>query len=84
MSAQSLNSSTYSGFYLAAIGGVPGGFPMRNASDYTTFLKQSKLFNAQSNPVVKGNDSLLDYQFGKIHSCTGCSGGFPHDLTFGS
>jgi hypothetical protein len=83
MSSQGLNSTTYSGFRLGATGGVPGGFPMRNSSDYTSFLKQTGLYRGLRGntgrtdiTIVQGNDVRLDYAFG-LMGCTGCSGPFP-------
>jgi hypothetical protein len=46
MSAQGLNSTSYSGFQYVPVSGsgLPGGFPVRNASDYTKRLKEQSLY----------------------------------------
>jgi len=93
MSAQSVNSTTYRGFYLGSVGGNIGPFPLRNASDYTTLQKQqgtrrmigtfgvTGTTNIPYN-IVQSNDSRIDYQFGAI-GCTGCTFSFPSNLAFG-
>jgi hypothetical protein len=83
MSSQGLNSTAYSGFRLGATGGVPGGFPIRDSSDYTKLLKQTRLYRGLRGntgrtdiTIVQGNDVRLDYAFGAM-GCSGCSGPFP-------
>ena len=80
MSSQGINSTDYSGFYLAPIDGRPGGFPVRNASDYTSYLKQIKAFSVLSGsfPLIQSNDARLEYRRGQVNC--GCTGPFPTQI----
>ena len=86
MSAQGLNSTAYSGFRLGATGGVPGGFRLRDSSDYTKLLKQTGLYrelkgNTGSTDItiLQSNATRIDYAFGTV-GCTACAGPLPLKL----
>jgi hypothetical protein len=82
MSAQGLNSTAYSGFQY-----VPGGIPIRDASDYTKTLKQRSVYRQYSasgvpdgyvdHTIVQSNQVRLSYNFGRL-VCSSCQGPFPN------
>ena len=87
MSVQGVNSTVHSGFVLTGVTGSPNGFIMRDSSDYTRFIKQSKRYiSLKGNTgktdvtILQSNNTRLTYNFGAM-GCTGgsgCAGPFPN------
>ena len=83
MSAQSYNSTSYSGYVkLTDKTGITPGFPLRDSSDYTRMIKERAVYREQRlgesvMPTISQTNSYdLTYAFGRVE-CGGCtSGGF--------
>ena len=82
MSSQGFNATDYSGFIQTSNTGSPGGFPLRDAQDYTLLRKRVGVYHAINNdspvqlpsqfyPVIQSNTNRLSSQFGEV-GCEDC------------
>ena len=89
MSAQSYNSTSYSGYSkLTDKTGISPGFPLRDSSDYTRMIRERGVYKEQRSgekvmPALSQTNSYdLAYAFGRVE-CAGCTaGGFLNVRTF--